>query len=117
MEEKTTPRVRIAPGKKRYALTLTVANVDRFRKLLNEMSLPASVMSSALDDALVSLTDTMERLRACHEDTGRITMGDMFRAIGEQLNEGVPEHEEWKPKPKKSAPAKKSRSKRNTATR
>jgi uncharacterized protein (DUF342 family) len=50
----------IGRNKKRYYITLTPDNVDRFKALCNRLQLPENTMSSALDDMLVSLSETFE---------------------------------------------------------
>lgn len=50
----------ISKDKRRYSLTLTPARVDRFQDICKRLKLPASTMSSALDDVLDGLADTLQ---------------------------------------------------------
>lgn len=50
----------ISKDKRRYSLTLTPARVERFRDICKQLKLPASTMSSALDDMLDRLADTLQ---------------------------------------------------------
>lgn len=77
----------IPAGKKRYPLTLTIANVDRFRALSKTLGMPPAVMSQALDDALRNITASMESFRDRHASKGNLTIGDLFEVVGQQLNE------------------------------
>ena len=83
----------IPAGKKRYPLTLTIANVDRFRALSKTLGMPPSVMSQALDDALGNITASMEQFRDRHAASGKLTIGDLFEVVGQQLNENEGKNE------------------------
>lgn len=78
---------RIPEGKKRYAITLTVEHVDRFRKISEHLGMPRSAMSKALDESLLGLVSSMEEFKARHAASGKLTLGDLFEVVGQQLNE------------------------------
>jgi phosphoribosylformylglycinamidine (FGAM) synthase-like enzyme len=85
----------IATNKRRYALTLTPARVQRFQELCKRLNLPPSTMSSALDDVLDSLSDTFQ-LAA---DKGADCITDIVSMAGKQmdsLNEEKRKHEDEK---------------------
>ena len=85
---------RIPAGKKRYAITLTVEHVNRFRKL-GTSRMPPSTLSRALDGFLDDLTKSMEEFRERHASSGKLTLGDLFEVVGQQLNEKEePTHDE-----------------------
>lgn len=84
----------IPEGKKRYAITLTMEHVNRFRKLSADLGLSPSMMSRALDEALESITGSMEQFKARHAASGKLTLGDLFEVVGQQLNEKEEESEE-----------------------
>ncbi len=50
----------ISVKKKRYMLTLTPANVERFQALCKRLGLPLSTMSDALNDQLVELCEIFQ---------------------------------------------------------
>ena len=50
----------IPEGKKRYILTLTVANVERFQRLCREFGMPHNTMSRACDDIIRDLSEVFE---------------------------------------------------------
>lgn len=89
---------RIPEGKKRYAITLTVEHVDRFRKISEHLGMPRSAMSKALDESLLGLVSSMEEFKARHAASGKLTLGDLFEVVGQQLNdqEGKTDDEEQK---------------------
>jgi len=78
---------RIPVGKRRYAITLTVEHVNRFRKLSEHLGMPPSTLSRALDEFLDGLTKSMEEFRERHASSGKLTLGDLFEVVGQQLNE------------------------------
>lgn len=69
--------------KKRYQLTLTEENVNRFQAIAEQLKMPKSTMSSMLDESLAALVKNMEKWMA----QGKVTMVDLFTTIGEQLDE------------------------------
>lgn len=73
----------IPEGKKRYQITLTEDSVKRFQALAARIGMPKSMMSSALDDALRTLVESMEKF----EKKGKVTITDLFTAIGEHLDQ------------------------------
>lgn len=85
-------------GKKRYQVTLTEENVLRFQKLAGTMNLPVSSMSLMLDDMLANVVGSMEKFMK----KGNVTFADLFKVIGEQLEEGE-KHDEEKVDGKKKA--------------
>ena len=93
---------RIPEGKKRYAITLTVEHVDRFRKISEHLGMPRSAMSKALDESLLGLVASMEEFKARHAASGKLTLGDLFEVVGQQLNEKEGEHDEEQKRDTKS---------------
>lgn len=89
----------IPAGKRRYAVTLTVEHVERFRALAKSLGMPPGVMSQALDDTLRNITISMESFRDRHAAKGSLTIGDLFEVVGQQLNEkeGTSEEKEEPP--------------------
>jgi len=71
------------PNKKRYQVTLTVATVEKFQKLAQEINLPFGSMSSILDDSLEKVTETISRLQS----KGSCNFADLLQMVGEQLDE------------------------------
>lgn len=71
----------IAEGKKRYQLTLTVVNVDRFQGLVDRLGLPKNTMSNAVDDLINNLSDTFQLAL----DKGSMELSDLFKVMGKQL--------------------------------
>lgn len=75
-------RTYTAPGKKRYQITLTIATVERFRRLEKAMGMPAPTMSLLLDEALEKTTSSIEKFR----EKGSATFVDLFHMIGEEMD-------------------------------
>lgn len=71
----------IAEGKKRYQLTLTVTNVERFQSLADKLGLPKNSMSNAVDDLINSLSDTFQTAL----DKGSMNLSDLFKLMGKRL--------------------------------
>lgn len=69
--------------KKRYQVTLTEETVVRFQSIIEKMKMPKGVMSTVLDESLLSVTESMEKFVS---KSGKLTIGDLFTAIGEQLD-------------------------------
>lgn len=67
-------------GKQRYSVSLTTANVDRFRALLDHFSLPSSAMSTALDESLAHLSDCLQAAK----DQGQLGNDILWRIFGKQ---------------------------------
>ena len=67
--------------KKRYALTLTVSNVERFQAACKQFGLPASTMSKACDDIIKDLCGVLEKAIS----QGKFSIKDLFDVMGQQL--------------------------------
>lgn len=72
-------------NKNRYNISLTIANVERFRALLDYFSLPPSALSSALDESIVHLCECLQAAK----DEGKLGNDILWRLLGKQqkLNE------------------------------
>lgn len=70
-------------GKKRYQVTLTEENVLRFHSLALQLNMPKSSMGLMLDDMLCNVVGSMEKLIK----KGNVSLADLFKVIGEQLDE------------------------------
>ena len=71
----------ISTSRKRYQLSLTPANVDRFQRLVKRMNLPSSTMSQACDDVIRSLSETFEAAL----DKGSFQVSDLMKLMGQQM--------------------------------
>ncbi len=71
----------ISKGKKRYQLSLTPANVERFQKLCNRIGLPSGTMSQACDDVIRDLCVTFERSL----EKGSFEVSDLLKLMGQQI--------------------------------
>lgn len=71
----------ISKLKKRYALTLTPAVVDRFQGLCKRLNMPPSTMSNAVDDLLDNISDTFQMAL----DKGTIEISDLMKVMGKQM--------------------------------
>lgn len=87
-------------GKRRYSVTLTPANVERFQKLAQELGLPKSTMACALDDALVEIANVFQ---ATKDRSGKFGVGDLVKLMASKVAEAV-ELEEGKNDEKKTCP-------------
>ena len=70
----------ISKSKRRYSVTLTPANVDRFHALLSDFSLPPAAMSTAFDETLNDLSDALQAAR----DEGQLSNRILWRILGKQ---------------------------------
>ena len=68
-------------GKKRYNMTLTVTNVERFQTLCKRLGLPRNTMSNAIDDLINSVSDTFQTAL----DKGSMELSDLFKLMGKQM--------------------------------
>lgn len=75
----TTPR--LAPGKKRYSVSLTSARVEKFQALCREFGMPSNTMSNAFDDLLRDLADVFQEAK----ERGTMNISDIFRLMGRQM--------------------------------
>lgn len=71
--------------KKRYQITLTVENVERFQRIAKLLNMGQNAMSRTLDDSLMSMAQTFEALYNQGMKKGKVTMADMFQAIADEL--------------------------------
>lgn len=71
----------IAKSKKRYLVSLTVSNVERFQSLCRDIGLPPGTMSNACDDIIRDLCDVFQEAK----DTGKMSINDIFRLMGKQM--------------------------------
>jgi len=71
----------ISKFKKRYALTLTPATVDRFQGLCKRLNMPPSTMSNAVDDLLDHISDTFQM----GLDKGSIEVSDLMKLMGKKM--------------------------------
>lgn len=71
----------ISKSKKRYALSLTPAVVDRFQGLCKRLNMPNNTMSNAVDDLLDNISDTFQMAL----DKGTIEVSDLMKLMGKQL--------------------------------
>lgn len=67
--------------KKRYQLTLTRENVEKFQDIANRLNMPQNILSYTVDEYLLNLSEAMESLL----ETDSITAGDFFTVLGNQL--------------------------------
>lgn len=89
--------------KKRYALTLTVDNVNAFKDALKKANLPPSVLSSSVDDFLRDMAKTVDKCAS----RGAFTLIDFFTILGEQVQDLVQEEKTHAEKHKEKKPARK----------
>lgn len=75
----------LGPGKKRYSITLTEANVVRFQALCDEIGLPKTTLSSACDDVVKNLTAQWEIVAERRRKGGTYGIADLMSLIGVQL--------------------------------
>jgi hypothetical protein len=71
----------ISKLKKGYLVTLTPANVDRFKGCCRTLGLPPVTMSNLFDDTLKSVSETFEMAI----NKGSIEISDLFRVMGQQM--------------------------------
>jgi hypothetical protein len=71
----------LAPGKKRYSVSLRQANVERFQALCRDFGMPANTMSNALDDTLHGLCEMFQEAK----ERGTMNISDIFRLMGKQV--------------------------------
>lgn len=71
----------ISKSRKRYQLSLTPSNVERFQNLVKRMGLPPGTMSQACDDVIRDLSETFERAL----EKGSFELSDLMKLMGQQL--------------------------------
>jgi len=87
-------------GKRRYTVTLTASNVERFQKLAQELGMPRSTMALALDDALIEISNTFQTIK---DKGGRFGVSDLVKLMASKVAEAL-ELEEDKNDEKKTCP-------------
>lgn len=76
--------------KKRYQLSLTIDNVNAFKAALKKANMPASVLSTAVDDFLRDMAKTIDKCA----DRGTVSLVDFFTMLGEQVQDFVEEEKQ-----------------------
>lgn len=71
----------IPKNKRRYTVTLTPANVDRFQKNCKKLGFPLSTMSLACDEIIKELCSTFETAI----EKGTLQLSDLFKLMGKQM--------------------------------
>lgn len=71
--------------KKRYNLTLTQENVEKFQALCKQGGLPPVTLSLAVDDFLRDIAPVMEKAT----ETGKFSVVDFFQFLGQQVEQAM----------------------------
>lgn len=71
----------IAEGKRRFTVSLTASNVERFQKLAKQFKMPPNQMSITCDDAIREISEMMQAAN----DAGTFTIKDVFAFMGKQM--------------------------------
>lgn len=78
----------ISPGKKRYYLTLTEANMVKFKAMLDSFGAPSGTESILVDEYIDGMVNLMEPvITRIHESGKNPTMGDFFQMVGRMMND------------------------------
>jgi len=86
----------IAPGKKRYFITLTETRWERFKSLLREMGALPGVESQVVDELIGGVLQSMEHFWKIKKEQGREpTHGDLLVLLGGILKD-IGEDEQMK---------------------
>jgi hypothetical protein len=86
----------VGKNKKRYSISLTASNVDRFHELCKFFGMPSTTMSNACDDAIKSISDVFQMAK----DQGKLDIEDLFKVMGRQMQLISDEEKERKDAPK-----------------
>lgn len=92
----------ISGEKRRYAVTLTPAHVDRFQNLCKRLKLPPSTMSAAIDDTIRDLCGVFQ----IAADKGIAGIGNLMKEKQQEMeliltNEGKEKNNDGNQKRKK----------------
>lgn len=101
--------VRIPEGKKRYAVTLSIDTVGKYRALSKSLGMPITSMSALCEDAISQVTATMAQFAERHKTKGKLSMVDLVQVIGQQLEELEKEEKEHAEKQERAAAPDKKR--------
>lgn len=101
--------VRIPEGKKRYAVTLSIDTVEKYRALSKSLGMPITSMSALCEDAISQVTATMAQFAERHKTKGKFSMVDLVQVIGQQLEELEKEEKEHAEKQERAAAPDKKR--------
>jgi hypothetical protein len=71
----------VSKSKKRFQVSLTPANVDRFQSLVQYLGLPANTMSMLCDDAIKGMSDVLQTAK----EKGSIDIEDIEKLMGKQV--------------------------------
>ena len=69
-------------SKRRYTVTLTPSNVERFQNLCRDLKLPLGTMSQACDDSIRELAVFFQRVKDSGSKSG---IKELFKQMGEQM--------------------------------
>lgn len=72
----------IAKVKRRYMVTLTQSNVERFQSLCKDIGLPVRTMSNACDDIIRNLCDQFQIVK----EQGQISVSQLLTLMGGQMD-------------------------------
>lgn len=72
----------ISRSKRRYNVSLTPSNVDRFHSLCKFFGMPPGTMSSCIDDFLVDISNVLE----LGKEQGKLDIDDLQRLMGKQMD-------------------------------
>ena len=89
----------LAPGKKRYSVSLNVATVERFQGLVKDLHLGITV-SDLVEDTLLKTSDLFQQAK----DQGSLSLSDLFTLVGKQMD--LPDEKGGKPNDKNGEKAK-----------
>lgn len=78
----------LAPGKKRYYLTLTEDRWESFKTLLRDMGAPRGMESEAVDEFVAGILPTMQHFWKIKTEQGRTpTIADLMVLLGGLLKD------------------------------
>jgi flagellar biosynthesis/type III secretory pathway ATPase len=101
---------RIPEGKKRYSVTLTIDDVTEFQSYVKEYGLASGTLSLAADDMVREMNKMFRRAK----ETGKLTIGDLFTILGENVQEAMKEvREDAEPTPEAKEVAKRNQKKKS----
>lgn len=90
----------VEAGSKRYSLSLTINNVNEFKEHCQAFGLAPATLSYMTDDMIVEVNKMFRRSK----ETGKLTVGDLFRILAENIDEEIKEMETERSENAKSSP-------------
>lgn len=82
----------VAPGKKRFYLTLNESKFEEFKAMMKEFGAPQGLESALVDEFITGMVDYVGPIIRKSKETGKqLTMVDFFALVGNMMKDAQDE--------------------------